>query len=61
VVEERVATVVVCSRTQNEIDLVVKEIENVNNNQVNVLGLKCDISVSSDLNYRVQSAVDKFG
>ena len=60
-VEERVANVVVCSRTQNEIDSVVQEIENVNNDQVNVLGLKCDVSVSSDVNYLVQSAVDKFG
>ncbi|MGA6990851.1 MAG: hypothetical protein WBX81_10575, partial [Nitrososphaeraceae archaeon] len=58
---EHVANVVVCSRTQNEIDSVVQEIENVNNNQVTVLGLKCDVSVSSDVNYLVQSAVDKFG
>ena len=42
---EHVANAVVCSKTQNEIDLVVQEIENVNNDQVNVLGLKCDVSV----------------
>lgn len=60
-VEERVANGVVCSKTENEIDPVVEEIENVNNSQVNVLGLKCDVSVSSDVNYLVQSAVDKFG
>ena len=54
------ANVVVCSRTQSEIDSVVKEIENVNN-QVNVLGLRCDVSVSSHVNSLVQSAVDKFG
>ena len=58
---ESVTNVVVCSRTQNEIDSVVKEIENVNNNQVNVLGLRCDVSVSSDVNSLVQSAIDKFG
>lgn len=58
---EHVANVVVCSRTQSEIDSVVKEIENVNNNQVNVLGLRCDVSVLSDVNSLVQSAVDKFG
>ena len=57
---EHVANVVVCSRTQSEIDSVVKEIENVNN-QVNVLGLRCDVSVSSHVNSLVQSAVDKFG
>ena len=57
---EHVANVVVCSRTQSEITSVVKEIENVNS-QVNVLGLKCDVRVSSQLNSLVQSAVDKFG
>lgn len=58
---EHVANVVVCSRTQSEINSVVKEIKNVNNNQVNVLGLRCDVSVSSDVNFLVQSAVNKFG
>jgi 3-oxoacyl-[acyl-carrier protein] reductase len=43
---EYAANIVVCSRTQSEIDSVVKEIENVNN-QVNVLGLRCDVSISS--------------
>lgn len=57
---EYVSNVVVCSRTQSEINSVVKEIENVNN-PVNVLGLKCDVRVSSQVNYLVQSAVDKFG
>ncbi|MGC1132208.1 MAG: SDR family NAD(P)-dependent oxidoreductase [Nitrososphaeraceae archaeon] len=45
---EHVANIVVCSRTQDEIDSVLKEIE-ANNNQVNVLGLRCDVSVSSDV------------
>ena len=54
---EHVANVVVCSRTLSEIDSVVKEIENANNNQVNVLGLGCDVSVSSHVNSLVQSAV----
>jgi 3-oxoacyl-[acyl-carrier protein] reductase len=57
---EYVANVVVCSRTQSEIDSVVKEIENVNN-QVNVLGLRCDVSISSQVNSLVRSAVDRFG
>ena len=57
---EHVANVVVCSRTQSEIDSVVKEIKNVNN-QVTVLGLRCDVSISSYVNSLVQSAVDKFG
>jgi 3-oxoacyl-[acyl-carrier protein] reductase len=57
---EYAANVVVCSRTQSEIDSVVKEIENVNN-QVNVLGLRCDVSISSQVNSLVRSAVDRFG
>jgi len=50
----------VCSRNQHEINSVVKEIENINN-QVNVLGSKCDVRVSSQVNSLVQSAADKFG
>ena len=56
---EHVGNVVVCSRTQSEIDSAVKEIENVNN-QVNVLGLKCDVRVSSQVNSLVRLVVDKF-
>ena len=48
------------SRNQHEINSVVKEIENINN-QVNVLGSKCDVCVSSQVNSLVQSAADKFG
>jgi 3-oxoacyl-[acyl-carrier protein] reductase len=58
---EHGVNVVVCSRTQSEIDSVVQEIENVSNNQVDILGSRCDVSVSSDVNYLVQSAADKFG
>ena len=57
---DKVRNLVVCSRKQHEIDSVVKEIENVNN-QVNVLGSKCDVSISSQVNSLVQSAADKFG
>ena len=57
---EHVANVVVYSRTQSQIDSVVKEIENVNN-QVNVLGLRCDVSISSQVNSLLRSAVDRFG
>ena len=57
---EHLANVVVCSRTQSDIDSVVKEIENPNR-QVNGLGLICDIRVSSQVNSLVQIAVDKFG
>lgn len=57
---EHVANVVVCSRTQSEIDSVVKETESLSN-QVNVLGLRCDVRVSSHVNSLVHLAVDKFG
>jgi 3-oxoacyl-[acyl-carrier protein] reductase len=57
---QHVRNVVVCSRTQSEINSVIKEIENVNN-QVNVLGLICDVRVSPQVNSLVQSAVDKLG
>ena len=57
---EHLANVVVCSRTKSEIDLVIREIENANK-QVNVLGLTCDVRVSSQVNSLVQLVVDKFG
>ena len=55
-----VANIVVCSRTANEISAVLKEIEKVND-EVNVLGVKCDVSVSSQVNSLINSAVHEFG
>ena len=55
-----VRNLVVCSRNQYEINSVVKEIENVSK-QVNILGSKCDVRESSQVNALVQSAADKFG
>jgi 3-oxoacyl-[acyl-carrier protein] reductase len=55
-----VTNVVVCSRTESEINSVVKVIEEIDS-QVSVLGAKCDVSVSSQVNSLVKSAVDKFG
>lgn len=52
--------VVVCSRTESEINSVVKEIEELNS-QVTVLGIKCDVSISSQVNSLVKSTIDKFG
>jgi 3-oxoacyl-[acyl-carrier protein] reductase len=56
---DNVRNLVVCSRTQHEINSAVKEIENVNN-RVSVLGSKCDVRVSAQVNSLVQSAVDRF-
>ena len=56
----RVANVEICSRTENEINVVSKELEEVND-QVNVLGVKCDVCISSQVSSLVKLAVDKFG
>jgi 3-oxoacyl-[acyl-carrier protein] reductase len=52
--------VVVCSRTENEINSVVEEIKELNS-QVTVLGIKCDVSISSQVNSLVKSTIDKLG
>ena len=56
----QVENIVVCSRTKNEINEVVKDIEEIND-QVNIIGTKCDVSISSHVNSLVRSAVDRFG
>src|SRR5690242_11624591 len=52
--------VVVCSRTQSEIDSAVEEIRNQTSNS-NVLGIKCNVSIPSEVNSVVKSTIDKFG
>jgi 3-oxoacyl-[acyl-carrier protein] reductase len=52
--------VVVCSRTQSEIDSAVEEIRNQTGNS-NVLGIKCNVSIPSEVNSVVKSTIDKFG
>ena len=56
----QVENIVVCSRTKNEINEVVKDIEEIND-QANIIGTKCDVSISSQVNSLVRSAVDRFG
>ena len=51
--------VVICSRTKSEINSVVKEIKQLNS-QISVLGVKCDVSISSQVDSLVKSA-EKFG
>jgi 3-oxoacyl-[acyl-carrier protein] reductase len=55
---KRGVNVVVCSRTQSEIDDAVGAIKKVH---AGVLGVKCDVSVSSQVDNLVKKAVDKFG
>jgi 3-oxoacyl-[acyl-carrier protein] reductase len=52
--------VVVCSRTENEINSLVYEIKRIGGN-ANILGVKCDVSISSQVVSVVKSAIDKFG
>jgi 3-oxoacyl-[acyl-carrier protein] reductase len=54
------ANVVVCSRTDSEVRSVVKEIQKLNG-KANVLGVKCDVSVSSQVNSLIRSTIEKFG
>ena len=51
--------VVICSRTQGDIDSAVKEIKSVGTNQV--IGKKCDVSKSDEVNNLVKGILDKFG
>jgi 3-oxoacyl-[acyl-carrier protein] reductase len=54
--------VVICSRTEDQINSVVKEIEKKKlNSQGSVLGIKCDVSVSSQVDSLIKSTIDKFG
>ncbi len=54
---KRGVNVVVCSRTQSEIDSTVKTIKLTRSG---VLGVKCDISISSQVDSLVKKTVDRF-
>jgi len=51
--------VVICSRTQREIDSVVKEIKSIGNSQV--IGRNCDVSISDEVNNLVKEILDSYG
>ena len=51
--------VVICSRTQKEIDSTVKEIKSFGNGQI--IGRKCDVSVSSQVNSLVNDILETYG
>lgn len=55
---KRGVNVVVCSRTQSEINETVEAIKKIH---AGVLGAKCDVSVSSQVNDLVKKTVYKFG
>jgi 3-oxoacyl-[acyl-carrier protein] reductase len=54
--------IVVCSRTQREIESTVEEIKEIVTTNVDneILGLKCDVSKSSEVDHLVKSTVRKF-
>jgi 3-oxoacyl-[acyl-carrier protein] reductase len=52
--------VVVCSRTDSEVNSVTEEIEKVNSKS-SVVGVKCDVSVSYQVNSLIQLTIEKFG
>ena len=52
--------VVVCSRTQSEISSTVEEINKLTGNS-SALGIKCDVSIPSEVNSLVKSTIEKFG
>jgi 3-oxoacyl-[acyl-carrier protein] reductase len=51
--------VTICSRTQTEVDSVVKEIRSIGNDRI--IGRKCDVSVSTEVNALIKEALDNFG
>jgi 3-oxoacyl-[acyl-carrier protein] reductase len=50
---------IICSRSQNDIDSVVKEIKSFGNNRI--IGRECDVSISSQVNALVSEALDIYG
>lgn len=50
---------IICSRSQKELDSVVKEIKSFGNDRV--IGRECDVSISSQVNALVSEALDIYG
>jgi len=51
--------VIICSRTHKEIDSAVKEIKSTGNGQI--IGRKCDVSISQEVNSLVSEALEIYG
>src|SRR5919198_587020 len=60
ILAKKSVNVVVCSRTQSEITSAVEDINNITGNS-SALGIKCDVSIPSQVNSLVKSAIEKFG
>ncbi|MFL6423183.1 MAG: SDR family NAD(P)-dependent oxidoreductase [Nitrososphaeraceae archaeon] len=59
ILAKKAVNVVVTSRTQSEINSTVEEIIKLTGNS-NVLGIKCDVSISSQVNSLVKLVIEKF-
>ena len=60
ILAKKSVNVVVCSRTQSEINSTLEEINKLTSDS-SVLGIKCDVSKPSEVNSLVKSAIEKFG
>src|ERR671921_1253868 len=60
ILAKKSVNIVVCSRTQSEINTTVEEISKQTSNS-SVLGIKCDVSIPSEVNSLVKSAIEKLG
>ena len=58
--KNKAVNVVVCSRTETEIDSLVEGIKKLTGNS-SVLGIKCDVSIPSQVNSLIELTIDKFG
>jgi 3-oxoacyl-[acyl-carrier protein] reductase len=61
ILAKKPVNVVVCSRSQSEISSAVEEINKLTGNSSSVLGIKCDVSIPSQVNSLVRSTIEKFG
>jgi 3-oxoacyl-[acyl-carrier protein] reductase len=70
VLAKKGVNVVICSRSEKEINSAVQEIkkeindggrDGQDNNNSSVMGVKCDVSVSYQVDSLIKTTIDKFG
>jgi NAD(P)-dependent dehydrogenase (short-subunit alcohol dehydrogenase family) len=52
--------VVLCSRTQTDIDSTVREIKQMTNMNDKIVGVRCDVSSSLEVDHLIKSTIDRF-
>ena len=60
ILAKKSVNVVICSRTQSEINSTVEEINKLTGNS-DVLGIKCDVNIPYEVDSLVESTIEKFG